>query len=799
MKKSTTILLLFLCLSAAAYPEESEFTQTVRGRVTDKQTRSPLPGASIVLLGSNPLVGTSTDVNGYFSLEKVPIGRISLEISYVGYLTSTFSNLSLTSGKELILDAELDEKVFMKDEVVISSSRDKTKAINEMAVISARTFTVEESQRYAGARNDVARMAANYAGVSSYNDATNDIVIRGNSPDGLLWRLEGIPIPNPNHFGSLGATGGPVSMLNNNVLANSDFLTGAFPGEYGNAFSGVFDLKYRPGNYEKHEFLGQVGFNGFEVGVEGPLSRKNNSSYLANYRYSTLGVMSALGIEFGTGTSIPYYQDLSFNVNIPVKKSGRIQFFGLGGLNHITFKSSELESGEDEENLYGTDNLDVYAKGKMGAAGLNYTHQLSPTAYAKISLAATYFSSGNEVDTILNEPKEVISYSNNNDEKYDFILDVNFNKKFDSKNFVKTGFTIDRIGFNLVDSTLNINSGVWVKNYESKGNTFLFQVYAEWQHRFSEQLELNTGLHYQALALNGSYAVEPRAAVKWTFLPRQSFNFGYGMHSTAQQPYVYFWLHETAEGIYDDVNREIGFTKAHHFVLGYDFNFAQNFRLKAETYYQSLYDVPVETRSSNYSMLNNSSFRFYSFDTLENTGTGRNYGIELTLEKFLSQGYYFLLTTSVFDSKYKGSDGVQRSTAFDSRYIVNLLGGKEFRLNGKKPDAKLKTWLSVDGKITAAGGIRYTPVDLAASQEAGYTVYNEDLAFTEKFKDYFRLDLRVAYRMDSRKISQEIAFDIQNVTNHKNPIYMEYDPETGQEEFIYQLGFFPMMQYRIIF
>jgi hypothetical protein len=509
--------------------------------------------------------------------------------------------------------------------------------------------------------------------------------------------------------------------------------------------------------------------------------------------------MSALGIPFGTGTSIPYYQDLSFNVNIPVKKSGRLQVFGLGGLNHITFMSSEQESGEDDENLYNTDNYDVYAKGKMGVAGISYTRQFNSSAYAKISVAGTYFSNGNKVDTVLSEPKEIISFSNTNDEKYDFILDANFNKKFNSKNFVKTGFTIDRIGFNMADSSLDINSGIWETNYESKGNTFLFQVYADWQHRFSDQLELNTGIHYQALAMNGSYSLEPRASVKWTFLPRQSVNFGYGMHSRAQQPYVYFWLHETSDGIYDNVNKNIGFTKAHHFVLGYEFNFSENFRLKAETYYQSLYDVPVETSSSNYSMLNNSSFQFYVYDSLKNTGTGRNYGIELTLEKFLSKGYYFLLTTSLFDSKYKGSDGVSRSTAFDSKYIVNLLGGKEFRLNGKNPEAKFKTWLLLDGKLTAAGGIRYTPVDLEASQAAGYTVYSEELAFTQQFNDYFRLDLRVAYRIDSKKVSHEIALDVQNVTNHKNPIYMQYDKATGEEEFMYQLGIFPMMQYRVTF
>jgi len=798
MKKSV-LLILSVFLIVAGFAQKREYAQVIRGQVIDVQSGSSMPGASVIVTGSNPLIGTSTDANGYFVLQQVPIGRISLEISFIGYNTAFVSNLSLTSGKELIVNVSLEEKVIMKNEVVVTSSQDKTKPINTMATISARTFSVEESQKYSGARNDVARMAANYAGVSSYNDAVNDIVIRGNSPDGLLWRLEGIPIPNPNHFGQLGATGGPVNMINNNVLANSDFLTGAFPGEYGNAISGVFDLKYRPGNYEKHEFLGQVGFNGFEVGAEGPISRKNNSSYLANYRYSTMGVMSALGIEFGTGASIPYYQDLSFNVNVPVRKSGRIQVFGLGGLNDITFKSSDTETGEDEENLYSTDNLDIYSEGKMGAAGVSYTFRIDPTAFAKITFAGTYFYIGNKVDTVLVQTDEILPNGRSSSQKYDYIVDGFYTKKFNAKNLLKTGFTIDRIGFNLADSSFNENIGSFTTNYASKGSAYLYQFYAQWQHRFSESLELNAGLHFQELALNNDFAIEPRIGVKWNFRPEQSLEFGYGMHSRPQQIYIYFKQTEVSEGAYEEVNRNIDFTRAQHFVAGYDYNFSNNFRLKAETYYQYLYDVPVETSPSNYSVLNISSFQAFSYDTLENSGTGRNFGVELTLEKFLSKGYYFLVTASVYDSKYKGSDGVLRSTAFDSKYIANLLGGKEFRLNGKNDKARFKTWISVDGKLTAAGGLRYTPVDLEESQAAGYTVYDEENAFTRRFNDYFRLDLKVAYRLDSRKLSQEVALDVQNITNHKNPIYMQYDTKTGEEEFIYQLGFFPMMQYRVIF
>ncbi|MCD4724555.1 MAG: carboxypeptidase-like regulatory domain-containing protein, partial [Bacteroidales bacterium] len=299
--KKLKVFIISLTIFFAPNIYAQNITQSVRGQVIEKQTLMPLPGATVILLETDPIVGTTTNTDGYFVLENVPVGRLSIQVRYMGYHIATINNLNLISGKELVVDVEMEEKVDHLDEVVITATR-KGETINSMTTISARTFSVEETQRFAGAMNDVSRMAANYAGVCTSNDALNDIVIRGNSPSGLLWQLDGVDIPNPNHFGQLGATGGPVSMLNNNVLSNSDFMTGAFPAEYGNALSGVFDLRMRNGNYDKHEFLGQVGFNGFEFGAEGPISKKNNSSYLINYRYSTMGVMQAIGIDFGTGT-----------------------------------------------------------------------------------------------------------------------------------------------------------------------------------------------------------------------------------------------------------------------------------------------------------------------------------------------------------------------------------------------------------------------------------------------------------------------------------------------------------------
>lgn len=297
----------------------SQTTQNIRGTVADIDSKAPLIGANVLVVGSDPMLGASTDVNGNFSIKNVPIGRHTLQISYIGYNCKTLSNIELSSGKELILNITLQQTVEMK-EVTVTAEKEKEKFINKMATVSARTLSVEESMRYAGTLNDVARMAQNFAGVQGANDSRNDIIIRGNSPTGVLYRMEDIDIPNPNHFALNGTTGGPISIINNNALDNSDFMTGAFPAEYGNALAGVFDLKLRNGNNQNHEFLGQIGFNGAEFMAEGPINKEKFSSYLVSYRYSTLKVFQLMGVNFGTGTTVPDYQDAVFKINLPNKK-----------------------------------------------------------------------------------------------------------------------------------------------------------------------------------------------------------------------------------------------------------------------------------------------------------------------------------------------------------------------------------------------------------------------------------------------------------------------------------------------
>jgi hypothetical protein len=287
---------------------QAQARQTIRGRIVDEVDNTPLIGVNIIVVSTtDPQLGSTTDVEGNYRIENVPVGRQTLKVTYIGYEEQTVSNIVVTAGKEVVLNFGLRESISQLNEVVIvaDTKEDKTATNNDLAVVSARSFNVDDTKRYAGALGDPSRMAANFAGVVGGNDSRNDIVVRGNSPTGMLWQLEGLNIPNPNHFGALVSTGGPVSMLNNNNLDKSDFMTSAFPAQYGNATAGVFDLKLRDGNNQKREFMGQVGFNGFEFGAEGPFSKTTKASYILNYRYSTLAIFQAMGIEIGTGSNTP--------------------------------------------------------------------------------------------------------------------------------------------------------------------------------------------------------------------------------------------------------------------------------------------------------------------------------------------------------------------------------------------------------------------------------------------------------------------------------------------------------------
>jgi hypothetical protein len=790
MRKLYTLLATLVVLLQSALAQNP--AQTIRGTVTDKQSQALLPGVTVLLVGTEPVKGSVTSADGRFSIPDVSPGRYDIKVTFLGYKEAFLGNVSVTAGKEVVLEISIEESVNALHEVVITGGK-KNETLNEMSSVSARSFSTEEVNRYAGGRSDPSRLAANFAGVSSPDDSRNDIVIRGNSPTGVLWRVEGMNIPNPNHFATVGTTGGPVSAINTNVLKNSDFFTSAFPAEYGNANAGVFDLGFRSGNSEKREYTIQLGaLTGFEGMAEGPINKEKGSSYLVAYRYSFTGLAQAMGINIGT-TATPFYQDISFKINGGYTSVGKFTLFGLGGTSRIDFLHNKIDSTD----LFADPTSDSYFKSDLGLVGLKHFIRVGEKSYVSTVIGATYAASSYNQDTISKTDSGPYRVIENKTTRINYTLNSSFNSKISSKLFVKAGFIAEIMDLNLFFRTRRYTPG-WNQIWDFNDYTALYQLYAQAKYNFTDRVTLNVGVHAQWLALNNSMSAEPRLGWKYQLTEKQSFSAGYGLNSQMQPTDVYFYRSLNADGTYDQSNRNLGFTKSHHFVVGYDLLPAKDWHIKSELYYQMLFDVPVSQAPGSFSMLNTgASFNPNNEGFLTNTGTGTNYGAELTAEKFFSKGYYGMFTGSVYESKYKGSDGIERNTAFNGKYVYNVLLGKEFKLGKEK-----RNTFTIDVKMTQAGGRYYTPVDLAASQAIRQEVLKgDDYAFSQRNPDFFRLDAKTGITINSskHKLSQSLFFDLQNITNNKNVFAQRYNPISNQINTAYQIGFFPNFGYKLQF
>jgi hypothetical protein len=778
-----TLFLILIAGSKTVLLSQENITQTIRGNVVDKETQIPLPGVNLVILNTQPQKGTISDEKGNFRFDKVSVGRISLQASYVGYQTKVIDNIYLNSAKETILKIELEESVTAIEEVVVKANNRKDQPINKMATISARSFTVEETSRYPGSYGDPARMAANYAGVMSVRDNRNDIIIRGNSSTGLLWQLDGVEIPNPNHFAASGTTGGPITILNNNLLTNSDFLTGAFPSEYGNALAGVFDLRMRTGNNEKREYWAEFGYNGLEFGAEGPFSKNSNASYLFTYRYSLVDIIDLLGAEVETTK----YQDLTLKLNFPTTK-GRLSFFGIGGTSYIEMFDSNDEREDWSFESWGED---ISNGSDIGATALSYLHFFSTKTRLHTAISAYGSHVKTQIDTFNINHSQPYRWAGEKSQEIKLSLRSELNSKLSAKNTFSAGIKIDRFFIDLADSSM-VDGQFRVDTDISDAFNF-YQGFAQIKHKFTDDIELYMGVHSQLLDLNNSFAIEPRLGFNWGINDKNAINFGYGLHSQTQLRVVYYTQTELNDGSIAYTNKDLDFSKSSQIIAGWDHLFNENLRLKIETYYQFLYDIPVKPTHPQYSVINYGAEYFIErVDSLTNEGTGKNYGIELTLERFLKNRFYYLITASLYESKYKGYDGIERNTAFNGNFAINILGGYEIPI--RKYNA-----LTIGLRTTYSGGRPYVPYNVTETVLQGTEVLKWNEAYTISQKDYFRLSLRIGFKRNKPKFSVEYSMDLQYRTNYTSIYDHRIDPLTGEIYHNDKMGLYPMANWRIHF
>ncbi|MCC7301701.1 MAG: TonB-dependent receptor [Bacteroidia bacterium] len=792
------IVLFLSCLLAFQQTFYSQITQTIRGTVVDKESQMGIPGAAVKIVGDSTLkISANTDINGNFRLEKVPLGRYVIRISFIGYQDRLIQNVIVDAGKETILNIEMEESVTNLGEVEITGTQ-KEDANNEMGFVSVKVFDIEQTNRYAGSRGDPGRMASNFAGVGGSDDSRNDITIRGNSPMGLLWRIEGVDVPNPNHFAVAGTAGGAISILNNKVFGASDFYMGAFPAEYGNANAGVFDIKMRNGNNEKHEISAQFGLLGTELFLEGPISKKSGSTYLLAYRYSTFVFFDALNINLGTNAT-PKYQDLSFKLNFPGKKNNNFSLFGVGGYSDIDIILSD--KNRDEVETYGDNNRDQYFTTGMGLIGMSYSKSLNEKTYFK-GVLSYYKSYSGAIHTIFTRDS-LTGVMDTMVDKLDYkylsdkiSLNVSYNKKFNASHSIKAGVIADHWVHDMYDSLFIEQAGYWIRRNDAKETGIMAQPYFQWKYKRTDHLSFTAGLHGTYYSLNGDFALEPRAGMKYSFAKVNTLTLGYGLHSQVIPAYITLSQITDSAGKYYLHNKELQFTNSHHAVLGYQRFIGKSATLKAECYYQHLFDVPIDTFPSSFSLVNQgSTFSRFFPGYLVNEGTADNIGFEITYEKGFADKWYMMVNASVYQALYKGSDGKERNSDFDGSWGTNFLIGKEFKF-GKSKNTTLTTAI----KSTYSGGKRFTPADTAASIFWGEIVEYDSLRNSQRFNDYFRFDFKLGLKINRSKLTHEIGVDLVNAFGVENELGLTYSGDP-QNPIIkeYQLGFMPIFYYRIDF
>lgn len=752
-------------------------TQTVRGIVLDSKTNTPIEFATVRIMNSGSL-GSTTDSLGRFRIDHVPVGRCNIQTSYVGYNANIFNEIPVTSSKEVYMEIPLDENVHSLAEVVIQPEIKKDKPLNAMAITGGRMISMEEAGRFANGFDDPARLSSAFAGVAG-DVGTNAVAIRGNSPQFTQWRLEGVEIPNPTHFADLtGLGGGFLSALSTQVIGNSDFYNGAFPAEYSNALSGIFDMQIRNGNNQKYEHTFQLGILGIDLASEGPISKKHGSSYILNYRFSTTSLATGNDMNLK-------YQDLSFKLNFPTRKAGTFSIWGIGLIDR--YKPEILDRDEWETQSDRQSGNTTFDK---AAGGITHKYLINADTYIRSSLAATYAKDHTEADQMTEDDK-LVHVGDIRNSKWDIVFNSYLNKKFNSNHINRTGITITGLKYDL-DYKISPNFGLDIPMEQiSKGNgeSCVLSTYSSSVINLSNHLTTSLGITAQYFTLNKNWTVEPRAALKWTFNPKHALALAYGLHSRRER-LDYYFVEQEVNGKTES-NRYLNFSKAHHFGLTYDWNINSYMHLKVEPYYQYLFRIPVEENSS-FSIINHQSF--YLERILKNRGSGVNYGIDITLEQYMKNGFYYMITASLFKSRYKAGDHIWRNTRLDKNYLLNVLAGKEWMVGRNKQNV-----LSLNGRIFFQGGDRYTPVDEEKSLIEHDIKFDETRAYSKKFNPSLNGDISFSYRINKRKISHEFSIKMLNVGMRTGMHFYQYNEKTHKIEKEDGSGMIPNISYKIYF
>ena len=781
MKRITNFLVTVTLIFCGAVSMQAE---TLRGTVKDAITGEPLIGATVKIVELENAAAIA-DIDGKYQINLSKGGRYTIEANYVGYEPSVTKEILISGAKEVVLDITLRENSTELKEVVVRPRVNKEATVNPTVLTGGVMLSMEEASRFAGGYNDPARLVMSFAGVSGEADGSG-LSIHGNAPERMQYRIEGVEVFTPNHFNDLWNAGyGLVSALNSNVIGNSDFFTSTFNANYNNALSGVFDVKMRPGNNTKYENILQIGTVSEELTLEGPISRKHNSSYIVNYRYGFTSLVDKLGLVDTDGSHMSF-QDFSWKLNFPTKRAGTFSVFGLG---FIDTNWDERMKIKDTHSAYdASDNDSKLAQLLAGVShkillGNKWTWR-STLAYNMQHIKDNEYYYGlkrDENDVLIypleyEEPEQKYLFSKQKTNEDRIIFNTELSKQVNDKWLTQFGGEYSHRFFNLVYRSADrlyapVETMKDITNM--KDDTGLASVFWQNLYKFNDHLSATAGISANYFLYSKKYSVEPRVSMKWDPNEKNSFALGYGLHSMVEKLDAYFYRDDDGKL----VNKDLGLTKAHHFQATYMYKFNSNLTLRANAYYQYGFNTPVGIDGSTYCVTN----RYFNFtdEPLVNKGNTRNYGADITLEHYMSHGFFGQTNISLYRSQYRGVDKVWRNQMYDRRFMFKILGGKEWIIG--------KNVLNVSAKYSIQGGLRYTPIDvdqMNANIDAGIVndepIYKDNEAFTKHFKPTGIVDLTVSYKINKKRVSHTIAFEGLNILGTDTPMFQRFDLGTRQ-------------------
>lgn len=773
------IILMAVCSTGLA----QQFTQTLRGTLRDIETMAPIPEATIMVhrVQDDSLIARAvTDENGEYLLENVEVGRVHITASAEAFTPWIKEDILITSAKEVVQDLELEPTSVTLDAVELTTNTLRGEPINRMSVNSAVTITPEQTSKFAGSWDDPMRVITAYPGVIQQNSGFNNFTIRGNSPVGMLYRLEGLPIHNPNHFAIIGSSGGFVTQFSSEVLGNSDFFSSVFPAEFGNATTAVFDFRFRKGNSEKREHTFKASLFGLDFATEGPFSKKSDASYLFNYRYSTLGILARV---IPLGGVLPTYQDLSFNVDLPTKKGGVVKVFGVGGLSNYVI-SSEKDSTQWEEY---SDRIERSFGSNSAAMGVALYQPVKDNGFFHAAAGGSvgqYFEKYTFIEDDLSLGERARSEFDDN--RFSFTAD--YNHQFGLRHSNKTGVIFNHVDHRYFNALYDQQIGGLDTVGNTEGASQYLQAFTQSKFNLTDKLDVTAGVHYLHFMLNNKYSVDPRLGIIFKPNLKSKFSLAYGHHSRVEAMNFYFIRDEGGNLI----NENVGLSKAHHGVLSYSRMLTPNLKITTEAYYQHQYDVPSDTGA--YSVLN--LFSTLPEGELTNVGVGRNFGLEVMLHRFTKKGFYYMVSASLFDAQYKAGDGIWRNSEFNQRFSYNLLAGKEWVL---KPKPKKKRLLGINFNFRHSGGNWFNPVDLDASSLYGWTRYDFSDPYSQQRDQLYNLDFTFTQEVIREKITGEFTLSIKNLYSNRAVIVQVYDIDEDNVRDRNDYGTIPYIGYKISF